>query len=390
MVFKTVVDPILTRQALMSCGSLYLKYPYNLQCFMYKVLRKFLFLFPAEQVHYFSMNCLRLLCYPAYLRNFLKKRMFKTEPNPVRVFNLDFKNPVGLGAGFDKNAKYLQEMEILGFGFVEIGTVTPLAQKGNLRPRLFRLPGDKALINRMGFNNDGAAVVANRLREWRMKKDGNQTLIVGGNIGKNKDTPNSEAYRDYETCLRSLHPYVDFFVVNVSSPNTPGLRQLQEKEALRKILTHLQRVNVELGNSKPLLLKIAPDLTDVQVEEVVELALEIRISGLVAANTTIDHTQLKISPAALKAIGQGGLSGHPLKEKATQLIHSLHLKTKGLIPLIGSGGIFTLQDAEEKLEAGASLVEVWTGFIYEGPRIVSNIARAKARKNIEKESPRDL
>ncbi|GAC1417615.1 MAG: quinone-dependent dihydroorotate dehydrogenase [Flavisolibacter sp.] len=328
------------------------------------------------------MNCFKLLCYPLYLRNFLKKRVFHTAPNPIRVFNLDFKNPVGLGAGFDKNAQYLQEMEILGFGFIEIGTVTPLPQKGNKKPRLFRLPEDKALINRMGFNNDGVEIVTERLRKWRTKTAGAQTLVVGGNIGKNKDTPNGEAYKDYEICLRSLHPYVDFFVVNVSSPNTPGLRQLQEKEALKKILTHLQSVNLKIGKGKPILLKIAPDLTESQVEDVVELALEIKLSGLVAANTTIDHSNLKISSNALKGIGQGGLSGKPLEKRSTQLINSLHLKSKGLIPLIASGGIFTMQDAEEKFVAGASLIEVWTGFIYEGPSIVSKICRAKAKKDI--------
>jgi len=303
-----------------------------------------------------------------------------------QVFGLTFPNPVGLGAGFDKNALYLRELAALGFGFVEIGTVTPLAQAGNEQPRLFRLPQDEALINRMGFNNDGAEVIAGRLRAWRKgagRREGQATgqaarLIVGGNIGKNKVTPNEEAWKDYEICFRALYEYVDYFVVNVSSPNTPGLRALQDKDALRQILTNLQRAGRELAGAhglppRPLLLKIAPDLNQQQLDDVISLALEIRLDGLVAANTTISREGLVTPVERLEAIGAGGLSGAPLKERATEVVRYLRAQTGGLIPVIASGGIFTGADAQEKMEAGASLVQVWTGFIYEGPFIVGRI-----------------
>jgi dihydroorotate dehydrogenase len=294
------------------------------------------------------------------------------------VFGLTFPNPVGLGAGFDKNALYLRELAALGFGFVEIGTVTPLAQDGNPKPRLFRLPEDQGLINRMGFNNDGSEVIASRLRRWRAKPGG--PMIIGGNIGKNKATPNEEAWKDYEICFRSLYPWVDYFVVNVSSPNTPGLRELQDKEALRQILTNLQRVNAELAGSKginarPLLLKIAPDLNQQQLDDVVALALEIRLDGLVATNTTIGREGLLASKERLEAIGAGGLSGAPLRERATEVVRYLCAQTGGRIPVIASGGIFTAADAREKLRAGAVLVQVWTGFIYEGPFVVGRVCR---------------
>src|SRR5688572_6388002 len=245
---------------------------------MYKVLRNILFWFDAEQVHYFSMNFLRLVCRIRFIKKMIRKKY--TPPDlPTNVFGLQFKNPVGLGAGFDKNAKYLTELEALGFGFIEIGTVTPLPQKGNDKPRLFRLPKDKALINRMGFNNDGVKLIAERLRQWSLVngQSGNShsplsihhsRLIIGGNIGKNKITPNEDAWKDYEICFKELHPYVDYFVVNVSSPNTPGLRELQEKESLRKILSHLQMINASLAEQKPLLLKIAPDLTKEQIDDI--------------------------------------------------------------------------------------------------------------------------
>ena len=260
---------------------------------MYKIIRKILFLFPAEWVHYFSMNCLRIICAIPFLKLLLKKiYAFHDSRLTTQVANLRFKNPVGLGAGFDKNAKYLRELETLGFGFVEIGTVTPLPQQGNEKPRLFRLPKDKALINRMGFNNDGVKVVAERLKKWKERQSGDSRLIIGGNIGKNKSTPNEEAWKDYEICFKELHPYVDYFVVNVSSPNTPGLRELQEKESLRKILLHLQMINNGKAVSKPILLKIAPDLSDEQIDDVIDLALEIKLDGLVATNTTINREGL--------------------------------------------------------------------------------------------------
>jgi dihydroorotate dehydrogenase len=343
---------------------------------MYKLLRSFLFLFDAEKVHYFAMHVFKLLCKIGFIKKIIAK-IFTPAPFKNKRFqlgNLSFKNPVGLGAGFDKNALYLNELEALGFGFVEIGTVTPLPQAGNDKPRLFRLPKDKALINRMGFNNDGVKVIAERLQEWANRKtSASQRLIIGGNIGKNKITPNEDAWKDYEICFTALHAYVDYFVVNVSSPNTPGLRELQEKDALAKILQNLQRLNALAKNPKPILLKIAPDLTSTQVDDVIALALEIKLDGLVAANTTIDRSDLVTSKDVLENIGAGGLSGLPLKKRSTQLVNYLHEKTKGQIPIIASGGIFTGADAKEKLAAGAALVQVWTGFIYEGPKIVSNI-----------------
>lgn len=306
--------------------------------------------------------------------------MFRPKSNhSCTAFGIQFSNKVGLAAGFDKNAKYLRELQCLGFGCVEIGTVTPLPQAGNDKPRVFRLPKDKALINRMGFNNDGVKVVAERLSNWR-----NSRLIVGGNIGKNKVTPNEDAWKDYELCFKELYPYVDYFVVNVSSPNTPGLRELQEKESLRKILTHLQQLNVSLpvrsdGNlskgEKPLLLKIAPDLSQEQIDDVIDLAMEIKLDGLVATNTTISREGLTTSGSRIKAIGAGGLSGLPVKQRSTEVVRYIHQQTNGQIPIIASGGIFTGADAKEKLEAGASLVQVWTGFIYEGPGIVKNICK---------------
>ena len=352
---------------------------------MYKILRTILFCFPPEPVHHFSMNGLRLLCSIGF-KNILAK-MFRPKSNhSCTAFGIQFSNKVGLAAGFDKNAKYLRELECLGFGCVEIGTVTPLPQAGNDKPRVFRLPKDKALINRMGFNNDGVIVIAERLKSWRnsQRSTVNGQLIIGGNIGKNKVTPNEDAWKDYEICFKELYPYVDYFVVNVSSPNTPGLRELQEKESLRKILTHLQQLNVSLpvrsgGNlskgEKPLLLKIAPDLSQEQIDDVIDLALEIKLDGLVATNTTISREGLTTPGSRIKEIGAGGLSGLPVKQRSTEVVRYIHQKTNGQIPIIASGGIFTGADAIEKLEAGASLVQVWTGFIYEGPGIVKNICK---------------
>ncbi len=355
---------------------------------MYKILRSILFLFPPEWTHYFSMNCLKVLCFLSPIRSLLSS-FFTSNVSGLTtdVFNLEFKNPVGLGAGFDKNAKYLRELETLGFGFVEIGTVTPLPQEGNPAPRLFRLPKDKALINRMGFNNDGVKVVAQRLKSWRDRQTSNvkrQTnsrftsdvsrLIIGGNIGKNKITPNEDAWKDYAICFNELHPYVDYFVVNVSSPNTPGLRELQGKESLKRILLHLLMINNGKANSKPVLLKIAPDLSFEQIDDVIDLALEIKLDGIVATNTTISREALVHHVGVGNQEG-GGLSGAPLKQKSTEIITYIHQRANGQIPIIASGGIFSSADAKEKLNAGASLVQVWTGFIYEGPGIVKNICR---------------
>ncbi len=378
---------------------------------MYKIIRSILFMFDAEKVHHFSMNGLSLLCKVKFIKNIIANKykgignlefgnQHPTSPIPnsqFPIFNLPFSNKVGLAAGFDKNAKYLNELEALGFGFVEIGTVTPLPQDGNPTPRLFRLPKDKALINRMGFNNEGVAMVAERLKAWNIKNDGlrvgsyelknpkpetqNPKLIIGGNIGKNKNTPNENAWKDYEICFNALHLYVDYFVVNVSSPNTPGLRDLQEKEPLKKILTHLQNLNKNFAIQKPILLKIAPDLTQTQIDDVIDLAQEINLDGLVAANTTIDRSKLITTNTELETIGAGGLSGLPIKNRATEMVRYIHQKTNGQIPIIASGGIFTGADAEEKLQAGASLVQVWTGFVYEGPAIVRKITSYLAAAN---------
>jgi dihydroorotate dehydrogenase len=365
---------------------------------MYKILRSILFLFPPEWTHYFSMNCLKVLCFLSPIRRltalFFTPDSYRDHDSRLttHAFNLEFKNPIGLGAGFDKNAKYLRELETLGFGAVEIGTVTPLPQEGNPLPRLFRLPKDKALINRMGFNNDGVKVVAERLKKWRERskvrsskfdvkqgqtsnfKPQTSNLIIGGNIGKNKSTPNEEAWRDYAACFNELHPYVDYFVVNVSSPNTPGLRELQEKESLKRILLHLLMINNGKANSKPVLLKIAPDLSYEQIDDVVNLALDIKLDGIVATNTTISREGL-VHQLGVGNQEAGGLSGAPLKQKSTEIIKYIHQKANGQIPIIASGGIFTFADAQEKFNAGASLVQVWTGFIYEGPGIVKKICR---------------
>lgn len=358
---------------------------------MYSLVRKILFWFDAEAVHYFAMNCLRIICSTGIARNILRKKFGPTEKKGTELWGLHFRNPVGLAAGFDKNARYLRELECLGFGFVEIGTVTPKAQAGNEKPRLFRLPKDKALINRMGFNNDGVKAVAARLKEWKASlHPANETnasgsnslisgnrLIVGGNIGKNKLTPNEDAWQDYEICFKELFDWVDYFVVNVSSPNTPGLRELQEKESLRKILGHLQTINQQQARPKPLLLKIAPDLSSAQIDDVIDLAIEIKLDGLVASNTTIHRDLLQNGEAELQKIGAGGLSGKPLGSRATEIVKYISQKTEGKLPIIASGGIFTPQDAREKINAGASLVQVWTGFIYEGPGIVKSIVNDK-------------
>jgi dihydroorotate dehydrogenase len=355
---------------------------------MYKFLRSFLFLFDPEQVHYFSMNCLKLLCKFSQAKNLLSKN-FTPPTDACQAFNLAFKNRVGLGAGFDKNATYLDELEALGFGFVEIGTVTPRPQAGNEKPRLFRLEKDRALLNRMGFNNDGVTAIAGRLKAWRERKSAtlSNRLIIGGNIGKNKDTANDEAWQDYATCFTALHPYVDYFVVNVSSPNTPGLRELQEKDSLRKILTTLQALNKQQSSVKPLLLKIAPDLNREQLADVAALAMEIKLDGIVASNTTISRDALTpTSKLKAEQFGPGGISGAPVKNRSTEVVKHLYDITGGKIPVIASGGIFTGSDAREKITAGATLVQVWTGFIYEGPSIVKSISTYLAASE-KKSSP---
>lgn len=342
---------------------------------MYKIIRSILFLFDTEDVHYFSMNTLKWLCRIPFVKQLLQQEFTPESANSIELFNLSFRNPVGLGAGFDKNALYLTELETLGFGFVEIGTVTPLPQSGNEKPRLFRLPKDKALINRMGFNNDGAEIIAKRLSDWRKGSGKNTRMIIGGNIGKNKNTPNEDAWKDYEICFNTLFDYVDYFVVNVSSPNTPELRALQEKDSLQKIFSVIQSSNNSKEKSKPVLLKIAPDLTNEQLDEIAALASEIKLDGLIVSNTTISRENLTASKTESDKIGAGGLSGLPLQQKSTDVIEYISKKLSEKIIIIGSGGIFSGKDAERKLNAGASLVQVWTGFVYEGPGIAKKICR---------------
>lgn len=337
---------------------------------MYRLLRNILFAIQPERVHYMAMGWLKMACVLAPTRWIVKKCFSYTDPSLEReLWGIRFPNPVGLAAGFDKDARWTDELSCLGFGFVEIGTVTPRPQPGNDKPRLFRLPADEALINRMGFNNQGAEVAAGRLRHRK------ERLIIGGNIGKNKVTPNEDALEDYEICFRDLYNEVDYFVVNVSSPNTPGLRELQDKEPLMRILNRLKQMNEEMGSPKPLLLKIAPDLTDSQLDDIVEIVRSTRIQGIVATNTTIDRSNLQTPAAEVQAMGAGGLSGKPLRKRATEVIRYLHNKSNGSFPIIAVGGIYTAADAIEKLEAGASLVQVYTGFIYEGPAIAKKICK---------------
>ncbi len=338
---------------------------------MYALIRDILFNFDAEAVHHFSMNTFKTVNKSGWIHQFLCSQFQYSHPSLQKtLFGIKFPNPVGLGAGFDKNALYLSELEILGFGFIEIGTVTPLPQEGNEKPRLFRLPKDQAIINRMGFNNQGAKAIASRLRQRKTN------LIIGGNIGKNKATPNENAWRDYEICFNELFECVDYFVINVSSPNTPGLRELQEKSSLVRIFSQLQNINHGQLKPKPLLLKIAPDLTIGQVDDIIELAGEVNLSALVATNTTISRQHLQTSAKEVEKIGAGGLSGKPLKEKSLEIVNYIYKQTAGKLPVIASGGIFTGQDAADQLRAGASLVQVWTGFVYEGPMIVKNICKS--------------
>ncbi len=342
---------------------------------MYPLIRNLLFLFPPEDVHYFTMNVLHNVCSIQSVKNNIRKNFsFNNAALQKKLFGLDFKNPVGLGAGFDKNALYIDELETLGFGFIEAGTVTPLPQSGNEKPRLFRLSKDNALINRMGFNNDGVETIAKRLYNRKLKRV-KSTLVVGGNIGKNKSTPNENAWKDYEICFNNLFDCVDYFVVNVSSPNTPGLRELQEKESLKRILAHLQNINASKTIYKPLLLKITPDLNIAQLDDIIDLSFEVNLDGLVATNTTITREYLKTDVQKLNKIGSGGLSGKPLLKRSTEVLRYLTKQLENKIPVIASGGIFNGADAKEKFDAGASLVQVWTGFIYEGPSIVKNICK---------------
>ncbi len=342
--------------------------------FYKRILRPIFFLFDPEKIHHVVFSLIKFTqAIPGI--GFITKRIFYVDDAKLKrtVFGIEFPNPVGLAAGFDKNALLYKELSNFGFGFIEIGTITPLGQEGNPKPRMFRLPADQGLINRMGFNNEGLDAAIERL------KSKPKHLIVGGNIGKNKITPNEEAVSDYEKCFEGLFPYVDYFVVNVSSPNTPNLRALQEKEPLKALLNHLQELNRKKKNLKPILLKIAPDLTNEQLDDIVEIVQETGIAGVIANNTTISREHLQTPTAELDRIGAGGLSGKPLTKRSNEVIKYLSDKSNKSFPIIGVGGIHSAKDALDKLEAGASLVQLYTGFIYEGPALVKEINKAVAK-----------
>ena len=340
---------------------------------IYPLVKNTLFLFPPETAHRISMNGLHAASSLPFLKHWIAHQFqYPSTRLKKTIMGLEFPNPVGLGAGFDKNAEHLDVLALLGFGFIEIGTVTPLAQAGNPAPRLFRLPDQKALINRMGFNNDGVEKIAARLKDRKSKE--HAPLIIGGNIGKNKVTENEDAWKDYCINFKGLEEVVDYFVVNVSSPNTPGLRALQEKEALRKIFAELQDLN---KNNKPILLKIAPDLELSALDDIIALTQEVKIDGLVSSNTTLDRSLLnQANQIKAEKIGAGGLSGQPLLHKSNEVLRYLYKGINGRIPIIASGGILTGADAQSKIDAGADLVQVWSGFIYEGPSMVKKICQA--------------
>ena len=315
------------------------------------------------------MKSLKILLHTPLL-GYLLKRSFKTTASQIKICDIHFPNVVGLAAGFDKNAEFLTELEVFGFGSIETGTVTPLPQNGNDKPRLFRLPADKAIINRMGFNNHGADVIAQRLKQWEKRKS---SVVIGVNIGKNKQTSNEDAWKDYETCFLKLHTYADYIVVNVSSPNTPGLRDLQQASSLNKILGNLSTLNKKQNKVKPLFLKLSPDLNRETLDEIIALCISLQLDGVIISNTTISRAALSTDQNTIEKIGNGGLSGRPLTQVSTDLVRYVHNKAGTQLKIIASGGIFTTEDAKEKLDAGASLIQIWTGFIYEGPYIVKRI-----------------
>ena len=340
---------------------------------MYQLIKPLFFKFDPENVHHFVVKRLKWFndVFPfgkAIIRGSFDVNIKGLERE---VFGIKFKNPVGLAAGFDKNAEYVEPLSNLGFGFIEVGTVTPLPQSGNDKPRMFRLPNDEALINRMGFNNQGVDVMAKSLR---LLKNNYPAIVVGGNIGKNKVTPNNEAINDYLICFKKLFKVVDYFVVNVSSPNTPGLRELQEKEPLKHILNSLQVENNKQNSPKPILLKIAPDLTDSQLDDIIEIVAETKIAGIIATNTTISRENLNSDKKL--SVETGGLSGKPVGSRSTEVIKYLSEKSNQAFPIIGVGGIHSATDAKEKIAAGASLIQLYTGFIYEGPGLVKRICKA--------------
>lgn len=328
-----------------------------------KVIQPFLFLFDAEKVHYFVFSLIKILSIiPGSSMLFRILYLVKHPKLEREVFGLKFPNPVGLAAGFDKDAVLFKELSNFGFGFIEIGTLTPKGQSGNPKKRLFRLKQDEAIINRMGFNNEGVDKAVKRLKS-------NSNILIGGNIGKNKVTPNEKAADDYRYCFNALFDYVDYFVVNVSSPNTPNLRALQDKKPLTHLLVSLRKLNLEKKTPKPILLKIAPDLSDAQLDDIITIVSETKIDGLIATNTTLNRTGLQSE----NRTETGGLSGKPLNQRSTEVIRYLAQKSKNAFPIIGVGGIHSAEDALEKIKAGASLVQLYTGFVYEGPRLVKRI-----------------
>ena len=339
---------------------------------MFKIIRSILFLMPAETAHYFTLNVLDILIRIPIVSSIIKAMYTNKNQKPLEFAGILFPNRVGLAAGFDKNAKYLRVMQALGFGHVEIGTVTPKGQAGNDKPRLFRIIPDEAVINRMGFNNDGLEDIKLRL------KNRPKGLIVGGNIGKNKVTPNEEAVNDYLICFEGLYPYVDYFTVNVSSPNTPGLRALQDRGPLTEILNAIlskRKSLIDAGQKKlPVFLKIAPDLSNEQLDDIALLTKETGIDGIVATNTTISREGLSASKTDIEAMGAGGLSGKPVFERSTEVLQYLNQAFQGSVPMIGVGGISNKANAEAKLHAGAELVQIYSGFIYHGPALVKEIA----------------
>ena len=334
---------------------------------MYKFLIKpILFLFNPEWVHYTVFSTLKIIHWiPGMGRLIRRLYQVKDQRLERKLFGLTFPNPVGLAAGFDKDAKLYQELSNFGFGFIEIGTLTPKPQPGNPKKRLFRLPEDNGLINRMGFNNEGVEKAIERLKK-------NKGILIGGNIGKNKITSNDEAVSDYVKCFDALFPHVDYFVVNVSSPNTPNLRALQDKEPLQRLLQTLKDLNLKKTSPKPILLKIAPDLTESELLDIIDIITSVNIDGVIATNTTLSREGLK-SPNKNEA---GGLSGKPLTDRSTDVIRFLHVKSNNAFPIIGVGGIHSPQDALDKLSAGASLVQLYSGFVYEGPSVVKKINKA--------------
>lgn len=333
-----------------------------------------LFLFDPEVIHQVVSRILKaVMAFPG-MRNFARKLFSINDPRLEReLWGITFPNPVGMAAGFDKEGLLYNEIAALGFGFVEIGTFTPIGQTGNPKPRLFRLKQDEALINRMGFNNSGVEYAVERLKKNKPK------CVVGGNIGKNTNTPNENAVEDYEVGFEKLFPYVDYFVINVSCPNITNMSELQDKDSLRHIVRKVMELNRSKVKSKPVLLKISPDLNNSQIDDSLEIVEEYGISGVIATNTTITRDNLTTSPAQVKEIGEGGLSGKPLRDRATEVIRYISRKTEKSLPIIGVGGIHTAEDAIEKLKAGATLVQVYTGFIYEGPGIANRINRAILR-----------